>query len=461
MFTIEEILDCTGARLISGSPKREISGVSLDSRKTRENELFVALKGSRFDGHAFIEQACSRGAGAILLSDEAGLTPSLKSANTVPILKVKDTVLALGALAHRYRMRFKIPVITVTGSNGKTTTKEMLSCIFGSRFNVLRNQGTENNHIGVPLTLLNLSPEHSCAVVEIGANHPGEIDRLSWMIQPSVGVITNIGPVHLKFFKSLKGVFAAKLELVRNLSRGARLVINRDDRFLSQLNNNKKFKTITFGFNREAEFSAQIIRQAEEKTQILVNKKYQITLNTLGRHNVYNALASIATARSFGISYREIKDALASFKAPAMRMQILNLNEIKIINDCYNSNPSSLRWALQFLRDYATEGKKILVCGDMLELGRRAEKLHSDIGKRIARGKLDFLITVGPLSKNIASGAYSAGMSKRLIRTYPDTAGAAKFLRKIAGFGDTVLVKGSRAMQMENVIECFTNSSIH
>lgn len=460
MFTIKEILDCTGARLISGSPKREISGVSLDSRSIRENELFVALKGSRFDGHAFIEQARSQGAGAILFSDKAALIPSLKSSNSLPILRVKDTVLALGALAHRYRMRFKIPVVAVTGSNGKTTTKEMLSCILGRRFNVLRNLGTENNHIGVPLTLLNLSQEHSCAVIEIGANHPGEIDRLSWMIQPSVGVITNIGPAHLKFFKSLKGVFAAKLELMRNLSKGAKLVINQDDQFLSQLNN-KKFKTITFGLNRRSEFSAQIIRQVEGKTQILVNKKYQITLSTSGRHNVYNALASIATARSFGISYREIKDALASFKAPPMRMQILDLNDIKIINDCYNSNPGSLRWALQFLRDYSTQGKKIVVCGDMLELGRRAEKLHSDIGKRIARGKLDFLITVGSLSKNIASGAYSAGMSKRLIRTYHDTAEAAKFLRKITGSGDIVLIKGSRAMQMENVIECFTNFSIH
>ena len=462
MFTIKEILKSTGGRLIKGNINRRISGVSIDSRTIKENEIFMAIKGRRFDGHSFIEQAISSGAGAILFSnlhyEKSAL--SLRAPNPISMGRVKDIVCALGALAHYPRRKFKIPVIAITGSNGKTTTKEMLNSIFGRRFNVLCNPETQNNHIGVPLSILKLRQRHNFAVIEIGANHPGEIDKLSWVVKPTVGIITNIGPAHIEFFRSLKGVFKAKLELIKNLVKGGKLILNKDDHFLSRLNG-ANFQTITFGFSRCSDFYGQIIKQTQKNTSFLLNERHHLVLNTLGRHNVYNALASIACARAFSISYDEIKDALRSFKAPSMRMQMLNINNIEIINDCYNSNPGSLVWALQFLREYTSRGKKIIVCGDMLELGRGAEKLHSNMGKRIAKGEIDFLITVGPLSRNIAQGAHLAGMPRNSIRTYKNTTGAAKFLRGLIETGDVVLIKGSRAMQMENVVKCFTSSSIH
>lgn len=463
MFTIKEILEATDGKLIQGKHSLKVSGISIDSRTIKPNELFVAIKGEHFNGHSFITQARRSGAGAILFSNTRYVTRKLTCkwlTPSVPMIKVKDTVCALGDLAHYHRARFKIPIIAITGSNGKTTTKEMLSSILSRRFNVLRNPGTQNNHIGVPLALLNLRTRHKFAVIEIGANHAGEIDRLSRIVKPTAAIITNIGPSHLKFFKSLKGILRAKLELIRNLAKGAKLVINKDDRYLSQLNG-VNLQTVTFGINRLSNFQAENVEQRENEIFFLVNRKHYIVLPALGRHNVYNALAGIACARNFGISYNEIKNALVSFQMPAMRMQMSSVNNIKIINDCYNSNPESLRCALDFLKDYSTQGKKIVIFGDMLELGRSAKKNHLDIGKRIAKAKIDFLITVGSLAKDFIRGAHLGGMPKKAVRCCHTTSEAAKFLRRLAEHGDIVLIKGSRAIKMENVIECFTSSFIH
>lgn len=461
MFTVREILEATAGRLIRGDLKGKVSGVSIDSRTVRPNELFVAIKGSHFDGHNFITQAIQRGAGAILFSNSRYKTSiSARQADSISILKVKDTVWALSALAGYHRERFKIPVIAITGSNGKTTTKDMISAILRTRFKVLQNPGTQNNHIGVPLALLRLRQKHQIAVIEIGANHAGEIDRLSRITKPTVGIITNIGPAHLEFFKSLQGVFKAKQELIENLSQKGKIIINQDDRFLSQLNRGKLSK-VTFGLYPPADFCAQIIEQTKTQTTFLLNRRHYITLKVVGRHNVYNALASIACAREFGVSYNKIKRALALFEAPPMRMQMFSFDNVKIINDCYNSNPESLRCALDFLSRYSSRGRKIIVCGDMLELGHRAKRIHSHAGKQIAKSKIDFLITVGTLAKNIASGAHLAGMSQSSIRVCRNTTGASKCLRRLIRRNDSVLIKGSRAMQMEKISACFINSSIH
>ncbi len=462
MFTIEEILEATGGRLIGGSRRSRVSGVSIDSRTIKPKELFVAIRGARFDGHNFIAQAKRKCAGAIVFCD-SGYEPSasaFKYSSSITMIRVKNTLRALGALAHYYRARFKIPVIAITGSNGKTTTKEMLSNILARRFNVLRSPGTQNTQIGISLAILSLRKRHNLAVLEIGSNHTGEIDRLSWIIRPTVGIITNIGPSHLEFFKSLKGVFNAKLELIKNLAKNAKLIINKDDPFLSRLNGTN-LRTVTFGFSRFSNFCGQVIEQTKNKTIFLLNRRHRIMLKVLGRHNVYNALASVACARDFGISYDEIKDALVSFQALPMRMQTQNINSIKIIKDCYNANPQSFGCALDFLREYSSRGRKIVVCGDMLELGRWSEKFHINSGKRIAKDEIDFLITVGHLAKNIALGAHLAGMPKESIRTFCNTFEAAKFLRGLASAGDIILVKGSRGMKMENVVECFTSFFIH
>ncbi|MFC1699141.1 UDP-N-acetylmuramoyl-tripeptide--D-alanyl-D-alanine ligase [Candidatus Omnitrophota bacterium] len=456
MFTIAEILDSTGGALLNGRLQlnQRVRGLSIDSRRINPGELFIAIKGTRFDGHNFIKQAQQKGAAAVLFSEDSGINRAGAA------IKVKDTISALAALAFRHRQKFNIPVVAITGSNGKTTTKEMVSFLLSAKFKVLSNQGTQNNHIGVPLTILNLSAKHNCAVVEIGANHRGEIDRLSWILQPDVGIITNIGPAHLEFFKSLNGVFLAKLELVRNLKKSGKLIINKDDRFLAKFDSNK-FKSFGFGLNRRADFFAEQIKQVKGQTHFLLNGKHRLILNALGAHNVYNALASIACARIFGISISQIKQRLADFQPPPMRMQMLEVNKIKIINDCYNSNPGSLESALEFLKGQSSPGRKVVICGDMLELGGLAAALHTSIGKKIAKDEVDLLITVGELAKNIASAAQAAGMSPDAIRACHNTAEAADSLQRLINQGDTVLIKGSRGMQMENLVQCFINSSIH
>ncbi|MBL7084855.1 MAG: UDP-N-acetylmuramoyl-tripeptide--D-alanyl-D-alanine ligase [Candidatus Omnitrophica bacterium] len=462
MFTVKEIIEATGGKLISGKGKKKVSAVSIDSRTVKAGQLFVAIKGKNFDGHSFIPEVSKKGAGAILFSNPRykNSTFGFKSSNLTPLIKVNNTVRALGHLAHYHRASFKIPVIAITGSNGKTTTKEMLSSILKTKFNVLCNPDTENNYIGVPLAVLGLRKAHNLAVLEIGANHAGEVDWLSWILEPTVGIITNIAPSHLEFFKTLKGVFKAKIELIKNLSKNGKLIINKDDRFLSQLNG-KNLRTITFGINRSSNFSGQVVEQREEETIFLLNKRHCMSLKALGRHNVYNALASIACARTLGLNFDKIKEGLASFKMPPLRMQMIDVNNIKIIKDCYNANPQSFNYALDFLKNHPTSGRKIAVCGDMLELGKPAERLHVDLGKRIAKSKIDFLVTVGQLAKKIAEGAYLAGMPKRGVRSCRDCLQAGKFLYRFTRSGDMVLIKGSRGMKMENVVECFTNSFIH
>jgi len=460
MFTIPQILECTGGKLISGSPRRSISGISIDSRTIKKDDLFIAIKGNSFDGHLFIEEARRRGAAAIIFSN-ARYKTTHANLPSVPIVKVKNTHLALAALAYSYRKRFDIPVIAVTGSNGKTTTKEMLSAILAKKFSVLSNPGTQNNHIGVPMTIFKLRKEHNIAVLEVGANHAGEIDRLSWMLQPTMGVITNIGSSHLEFFKTLKGVLEAKLELVRNLPKDGKLLVNKDDELLKKINGSR-LRTYTFGFNQDSNFHGQAIEQAEDKISFIYNKKHRIVLSALGRHNVYNALASIAVASFFNVDHSQIKDALLSFQPPPMRMQIVKLkNNATVINDCYNANPTSFSSALEFLNEYPHRTRRIVICGDMLELGEASHRLHLDTGKNIAKAKIDFLITVGNLAKEIAHGANLAGMPKKAMHTCGDVKEAGSFLQEIIQSDDLILIKGSRAMQMENIIKCFTNSSIH
>ncbi|MBN2097913.1 MAG: UDP-N-acetylmuramoyl-tripeptide--D-alanyl-D-alanine ligase [Candidatus Omnitrophica bacterium] len=461
MFTIEEILAATQGRLIQGDKNCRVLGVSIDSRSLKAKELFVAIKGPRFDGHHFIQQAQVQGASAILVSHQVALGQAVTTGakNPLTAIKVKDTVLALEKLAHFHRMRFKIPLVAITGSNGKTTTKEMLTQILRRGFQVLSNPRTENNHIGVALAILRLRKKHELAVIEIGANHFGEIDRLAEIIQPTVGVMTNIGPAHLEFFKTLQGVLRAKLELVRHLTKPAKLIINQDDRFLSGLNG-VGLKKITYGLVRPADFWAEAIEETGEGITFLLNQRYPIKLKVLGRHNLYNALASIACARSLGVGFQRIKQALADFPGLPMRMQQINMNRVKVIDDCYNANPESFERALDFLKQYSVSGKKILVCGDMLELGKASSRLHLNLGKKVAQSKIDFLITAGSLARKVAAGAKFSGMSKNSIYVCSNTQEAAQVLRKFVQPQDVVLIKGSRGMKMENMLSCFTSSFI-
>lgn len=455
MFNLDDILKATGGRALyaghnAQKKKMQILGISIDSRTIKKRELFVAIKGRRFDGHDFIDEAIKKGAcGVVLELNPKEAMPALKNKGRIGV-RVKDTLMALGDIAAYHRRRFNIPVIGITGSNGKTTVKEMISQILKRSYNVLKNRGTENNLIGLPLTLLNLTENHSVAVLEMGANHSGEIKRLAEILKPTVGLITNIGPSHLEFLKDKAGVLKVKSEMVHGLGRKDLLVLNGDDPMLSKIR--PRCRRLTFGLKRNNDFRAANIK-LNGHISFMLNNLHPFIINILGMHNLYNALAAIAVSSHFDIDLSAIRCALLDFRLPAMRMELKNINGLEVINDAYNSNPVSLKWAIQTLSDFKRKGRKILVTGDMLELGRRCRLFHSQAGRLAAESSIDALIAVGRFSGYTAVAANRAGMKWRNLWPCSSIQEAVDILKRIAKKGDTVLVKGSRGMAMEKIID--------
>ena len=352
-------------------------------------------------------------------------------------------------------MKFDIPVIAVTGSNGKTTTKDMIWHVLSGRFNALRNEGTKNNHMGLPQTLLELGGKTEIAVVELGMNHKGEIGNLAGMALPSAGVITNIGPSHLEALGTLKNVFRAKRELLEALPRGALTVLNGDDAFLSKIKTGR-LKRVTFGFSGGNDFRATDIESTNIAIRFWLNETVKFELHMLGRHNIYNALAAIAVASNFGISMSYVREALAAFReASGMRLSREEIAGIDFINDSYNANPLSWKAAIEAVSDYRTSGRKILISGDMLELGPSAGSYHAKIGELVARSGIDLLLAIGSFSRQTVKAAVSGGMDEMNVKICPDQKMAALILNRVARPGDLVLVKGSRGMRMEKVIDNF------
>jgi len=446
---ISEIIKVTKGKIVSGGPETEIdpAGISTDSRTIGEGQFFLPIKGVNFNGEEFIEAAFKNGAMGTFTTQYAIRNTQYDKV----IIRVKDTTDALQRLAHYNRMRFKVPVVGVTGSNGKTTVKDMIAKVLSSKFNVLKNEGTKNNHIGVPLTLLRLNNSHDMCVVEMGANHYGEIRLLAGITSPTVAVITNIGPSHLEFLRDLKGVFAAKREVLDTLKSGSLAVINGDDEYLSKIKS-KVFKVMRFGFNLTNDFHASSVSAEPPGIKFTLNDRSPFTLNLIGLHNVYNALAAIAVAYNFDISYPDTKKALSEYSPADMRLNARQVGDVTVIDDAYNSNPSSMRSAIEALAGYPAKGRWI-VSADMLELGQREEEFHKTIGETIARSGFSGLITFGPLSRHTSSRALECGMDKKRVWHCSDRAKIADILKKSMDKGDAVLVKGSRAMKMEEVVE--------
>jgi len=453
MFKVDEILKATQGRLISGKRDTAARGISIDSRTIKPQEVFLAIKGSNFDGHRFISQAINKGARAIIVQSQRH---KLKLSFQIAVIEVKDTVKALGDIAGFHRRKFNIPVIAVTGSNGKTTTKEMISWLLSEKFKVLKNSGTKNNQIGVPLTLLGLNHSYDMAVCEIGTNHFGEVDYLANICLPNIGIITNIGPSHLEYFRNLEGVFKEKYALIAGLKNPGIAILNADDIFLKRNINRRSPSQFIVGFSikNRSDFLAKHIKNFSGGIKFLVNQKYRFTLNTLGVYNIYNALAAIATSRIFGIRYDALISRLVSFDFPQSRLQLLELNNSRFINDTYNSNPMSLKQALATLARCIVRGRKIFVMGDMFELGSQAFLYHRRIGQEVAR-VCDVLITVGEFSKSAAEAARKKGFDTRNMFVCENNLQAREVLFKKVGPGpdDIVLIKGSRAMMMEEIIK--------
>lgn len=448
MFKISELVKATGGKLICGNKNLAVNGVSTDSRSIKNGEVFIAIKGENFDGYDFIDDAIRKGASCIIGDKIA------KSA--VACIKVNDPVKALGDIAHYHRKKFCIPIVAVTGSNGKTTTKDMIAWLLQKDFCVLKNEGTKNNHIGLPVTLLKLRKEHQVAVLEAGTNHFGEVAYLSKVCEPNIGVITNIGPSHLEHLKDLNGVFKEKYTLINKLKSPYIGILNSDDALLNRqlVSKIRKPFILGFGIKEKSDFNASGIKYHASRIEFYVNCKNRFTLNTLGAHNIYNALAAIAVARIIGLEYNDIAARLAEFSFPQGRLNLIKLKNVSFIDDTYNSNPLSLSSALETLSIIESKGRKIFVMGDMLELGGKKELLHQKAGAQVAR-VCDTLISVGILSKFAAEAAEKHGLHSDKIFTC-NTSTEAKdilFNRLNLHEDDIVLVKGSRCMKMEEIFK--------
>jgi len=448
---VSEIVRVTKGVLLSGDPSADIAPerMSTDSRTIGRGGFFIALKGANFNANRFLEEVFRKGAiGAVIM----GQGPKDRIKGKI-IIRVKDTTKALQDIARSHRMKFRIPVIAVTGSNGKTTAKEMIWRVLSSRYNVLKNEGTKNNHIGVPQTLLRLKAKHDICVLELGTNHKGEIKVLGDIARPTVCVMMNIGPSHLEFLSSLKGVYEEKKRILGTFFKasGGTAVLNGDDEYLAGIRG-KGFRIFKFGFKESNDYRGCVISRDRNGIKFSLNGRGEFALRLLGTHNVYNALAAITVARQFRVSYESIRKALLAHRPAHMRLDPEKVNGVDIINDAYNSNPMSMKQALEVVQYYPAK-KKWVVIGDMLELGKDSVGFHRMIGELAAKSGVEGLLTFGRLSKHALSAAFECGMDKGSLRHCSSPDEIAAVLKKVTRKGDVVLLKGSRAMRLEEVLD--------
>ena len=432
-------------------------GCSTDTRTLKDKELFIALRGENFDGHDYIDKAKAVGASAVLVEGKQDVSDSSMESFSVPSIVVKNTRHAMGELARNWRAIFPIPLVAITGSNGKTTVKEMLASILSCKASVLATQGNLNNDIGVPLTLFGLGDEHQYAVIEMGANHPGEIEWLSEIAQPTVAVITQCAPAHLEGFGTIEGVANAKAEIFNCLIEDGVAVINGDDDFSDLwLEKSRHNNQLTFGLGNRNEVTAESIRIEEDKSSfqmITPVGNVELTLNLPGKHNITNALAASACAISLGIVLSAIKQGLESVNVVKGRLQIkAGLQQCRIIDDTYNANPASLEAALKVLDKFP--GRHWLVLGDMGELGNDAEAMHEYAGVISKTSGVERLYALGELTKcsvqSFGEGAHHVSSHEQLL----------SLLKTEIDSDVTILFKGSRAMGMEHLVNALVVNTL-
>ena len=444
----------------TGVPERVARSYSIDSRTMRPETLFFALRGPHFDGHSFVAETLQRGAsGAVVESAWARTAP----ADIAPFLiPVADTVAALQDLGHAVRRKWSRPVIAVTGSTGKTTTKELLAAVLGARYVVHKSAENLNNHLGVPLTLLGLTAAHEVAVLEFGMSHAGEIAQLARIASPALGVVTNVAPVHLEFFDSLAGIAAAKRELIENLASPSTAILNYDDEQVRPFREGFSGRVVTYGFEPGADYRATGFRLCpgaggEVGSAFRVHGpecEADLYLSLPGRHNVGNALAAVAVGRLLGVSPGAIAAALAGFRPLRQRTEVTRIAPgVTLLNDCYNSNPRALDQMLELVREWPGAARRIVIAGEMLELGPSAPELHRASGRAAAGAALDWLLAVQGDARFVLEGAIAAGFPRERCRFFVEASEAGEFCRSILQPGDLLLVKGSRGVHLERAIE--------
>ncbi|MBR2500597.1 MAG: UDP-N-acetylmuramoyl-tripeptide--D-alanyl-D-alanine ligase [Clostridia bacterium] len=445
---IADIIEATHGTLLCGDEKKEITNVLTDSRKIEDGCLFVALTGENFDGHDFLESAFNKGAIAAVVSKDVVIEDKT-------IIKVPNTLKALGHIAGLYREKFNIPALAITGSVGKTSTKEMCAAVLSQKFNVHKNQGNFNNEIGVPYTIFGLAESHDMLVCEMGMSGFGEIDSLSQMIKPDVSIMTNIGISHIELLGSQENIFKAKSEFVKNMKKGGTVIINGDDPILYSHKDELGDNVLTYGIkNEKADLVARNVEVRNDGISFKMEgfgKKLDIALSVLGEHNVYNALAACCLAKVFDIDDEKVKNALKEHTPHDMRLCVIPCENFTIINDCYNAAPDSMRAALKVLS--SREGRKVAVLGDMAALGEFSKEAHTIVGEEVVNNGIDVLITIGSEAKTIAKSAKDNGMVKENIYSFETTKELIENIDNIITSGATILVKASRVMKLEEVTE--------
>ena len=448
---LNELCKAVNGELIAGD-KGEFKGVSIDSRKIDAGQLFFAIIGERLDGHQFVESAFENGGSGAIVERKVDL--ELKPGQFM--VKVEDTTQALQELAHYYRNKFSdLKVVGITGSAGKTTTKDMTAAVLSQKYNTLKTKGNLNNYYGLPLTLFQLNSEHQVLVVEMGMSNLKEIELLATLAEPQIGIVTNVGYSHLENLKTIDNVAKAKQELVENLSGEKIAVLNGDDNRVVEMAELAD-KVYFYGEREDAEF--RLVDFKEEGLQgskmdfRAFGTRYSFQLPLPGEHNAYNALAAIAVGNILDMNFADIQQGLMSFEPSAMRMDIQHLDsDITILNDAYNANPDSMKASLKVLS--RSEGRNIAVLGDMLELGEYAEESHREIGQFAAQLGIDQIIVKGEFKDIVADGAKQVGYTGDKVTTYQDNQGIIEKLNAIIQPGDTILIKGSRGMAMEGIVD--------
>ena len=457
--SLQYIAQAVSGELRHGSPDKLVSRLCTDSRQAEPGDLFFALAGERFDAHRLLPEVARRGVGAIVAEREK-LAPEFRDC---AVIAVANTRRALGQLGACYRRDFQLPVFAVGGSNGKTTTKELIASVLRQKMSVLWSEASFNNEIGVPLTLLRLEKSHQAAVLEAGTNHPGELAPLVQMIAPSHGVITNIGREHLEFFGDLAGVAREEGRIGEGLSASGTLFLNGDDPCSDALARRTPARIVRAGLTDNNNYRATNIRCDQSGSVFWIqcgrphlDGEYHIRL--LGRHQVANAAFAVAAGAELGLDHAQIQRGLATCVPPKMRMEVLELDGVRVLNDAYNANADSMLAALETLRALPCAGRRVGVLGDMGELGETSGPAHAEIGARAAEIGLDQLFTVGPRAAEIAASARLSGLSR--VAEFAEVEAAASAVKEFVRTGDVVLVKASRAMRLERIIETLSQRTV-
>jgi UDP-N-acetylmuramoyl-tripeptide--D-alanyl-D-alanine ligase len=454
---VEFILGACAGKLVAGLPSTLIKRVNTDSRASQPGDLFVALAGEHHDGHQFLRDVVQKGVAAVMV-DATKVPENLPKC---AVIAVKNTRQALGQVAARYRSDFSLPVVAVGGSNGKTTTKELLASILRQKFATIWSEASFNNDIGVPLTLLRFENKHEAAVMEVGTNHPGELSPLLEMMQPRMGVITNIGREHLEFFNDLAGVAREEGMLAEKLPAGGVLFVNGDSEWTPQIVHRSQARAVRVGVGDKNDWRASNIRLANHGVAFRVETPSadfsgDYRINLFGRHQVMNALLAMAVGAEMGLSRAEIERGLAECQPPKMRMQLWESNGIRVLDDAYNANADSMLAALQTLQDMPCKGRRVAVLGDMAELGTHSEAAHIEVGRRAAESGVGQLFAIGKMAAVLAQAARDAGLNR--VFEFADSDSAASAVKSFLKPGDVVLLKASRVTRLERVAEALRSN---